>query len=267
MKIIRMYKRLNKDSEEMLKERKIESGNRLRRCRFESGMNQKQFANEVGYSVQQICYIENGKRGMSKEAAQIFGKVLGVRPEYLLAIDDSKTMSDYLDSDFINSIFSLNKEVLKIDVLDKYINYLCDEVLYKFKDEAEGYHLYDKRLAGGMHSPIWVLKEENSKEKLLLLETIHISLDQMGIDVSFKDYYCFLESICDYIAFRLDNLTNEIEKANKCSELLKSIKYEPGQENKNRLIHLWGISSELFEQHAKDFERKRFHGEENTDQE
>ena len=262
-----MYKKLNKDSEEMLKERKIESGTRLRRCRFESGMNQKQFANEVGYSVQQICYIENGKRGMSKEAAQIFGKVLGVRPEYLLAIDDSKTMSDYLDSDFINSIFSLNKEVLKIDALDKYINYLCDEVLYKFKDEAEGYHLYDKRLNGGMHSPIWVLKEENSKEKLLLLETIHISLDQMGIDVSFKDYYCFLESICDYISFRLDNLTNEIEKANKCSELLKSIKYEPGQENKNRLIHLWGISSELFEQHAKDFERKRFHGEENTDQE
>ena len=39
----------------------IECGKRLKACRMAAGMNQKEFAKKVGYSVQQICFIEKGK--------------------------------------------------------------------------------------------------------------------------------------------------------------------------------------------------------------
>lgn len=66
----------------------IECGKRLKECRMAAGLSQKEFAELVNYSVQQICYIEKGKRALTEEAAAVFADKLGVRANYLLCIDD-----------------------------------------------------------------------------------------------------------------------------------------------------------------------------------
>ena len=71
-------------------------GKRLRECRVEAGMTQKELSETSHYSVQQICYIENGRRGMSTEAAKIFSKLLHVREQYLLGESNYKDGPDYL---------------------------------------------------------------------------------------------------------------------------------------------------------------------------
>lgn len=68
----------------------IQCGKRLKECRMAAGLTQREFAELVNYSAQQICYIENGKRALSKEAASIFAEKLGVRADYLLCVDNIK---------------------------------------------------------------------------------------------------------------------------------------------------------------------------------
>ncbi|MGN0323618.1 MAG: helix-turn-helix domain-containing protein [Oliverpabstia sp.] len=74
----------------------VECGKRLKRARMENGYSQVDFAEITHYSKQTICYIENGKRPLCPDAAQLFAKKLGVREEYLLCEDDFKTVDDLL---------------------------------------------------------------------------------------------------------------------------------------------------------------------------
>lgn len=74
-------------------------GQRLKECREAARMTQENLAEITDYSVQTVSYIENGKRGMSKESAYTFAKYLNVRMEYLLCDDDFKTAEDiYYDA-------------------------------------------------------------------------------------------------------------------------------------------------------------------------
>ena len=74
-------------------------GQRLKECREAARMTQEILADITNYSVQTVSYIENGKRGMSKESAYTFSKYLNVRMEYLLCDDDFKTVEDiYYDA-------------------------------------------------------------------------------------------------------------------------------------------------------------------------
>ena len=74
-------------------------GQRLKECREAARMTQENLAEITDYSVQTVSYIENGKRGMSKESAYTFAKYLNVRMEYLLCDDDFKTVEDiYYDA-------------------------------------------------------------------------------------------------------------------------------------------------------------------------
>ena len=74
-------------------------GQRLKECREAARMTQENLAEITDYSVQTVSYIENGKRGMSKESAYTFAKYLKVRMEYLLCDDDFKTVEDiYYDA-------------------------------------------------------------------------------------------------------------------------------------------------------------------------
>ncbi len=53
----------------------IECGKRLKACRMAAGMNQKEFAKKVGYSVQQICFIEKGKRALTPDIGIYFSEI------------------------------------------------------------------------------------------------------------------------------------------------------------------------------------------------
>jgi len=83
-----------KDVEQLNKQRAA----RLKKSREEANMTQDQLSEKSGYSIQTISYIENTKRGMSVEAAQIFAKCLNVRAKYLFCEDDYKCTIDILSS-------------------------------------------------------------------------------------------------------------------------------------------------------------------------
>lgn len=103
----------------------IECGKRLKECRMAVGLSQKEFAELVNYSVQQICYIENGKRALSAEAATVFAEKLGgIRPEYLLCKDnflynrnvsEEKTLRDETNNTASDIFYCIGYKLLEID--------------------------------------------------------------------------------------------------------------------------------------------------------
>lgn len=70
---------------------KLEIGKRLKECRIEKGYTQSELAEACPCSVQHISYIENGKRGMSRELAYRLSQILLVEENYLLLKSDFKT--------------------------------------------------------------------------------------------------------------------------------------------------------------------------------
>lgn len=111
----------------------IECGKRLKECRMAAGLSQKEFAELVNYSAQQICYIENGKRALSEEAATNFAKKLGrIRPEYLLCKDNIPFEDDKKDMSF--SIF-FKESLMKL--LLRYVNYELYEFIDTEKESSE----------------------------------------------------------------------------------------------------------------------------------
>ncbi|RHR19107.1 helix-turn-helix domain-containing protein [Blautia sp. AF19-34] len=75
-----------------------ECGKRLSECRSEKHITQEQLAENTGYSIQHISYIECGKRNLSQEAAKSFSKFLNVRAEYLMCEDNCKTIEEFADN-------------------------------------------------------------------------------------------------------------------------------------------------------------------------
>lgn len=83
-----------KSNDELNKRR----GKRLSECRKDLHLSQELLAEKTGYSIQTISYIENGKRGMSTDAARLFAKHLNVRMEYLLCEDNYKNTLELYNS-------------------------------------------------------------------------------------------------------------------------------------------------------------------------
>lgn len=107
----------------------IECGKRLKACRMAAGLNQKEFAKEVGYSVQQICFIERGKRALTPEAASAFSTILkGVRPEYLLCKDNQMYEKQKREADTL--------AYQKVNCLDALLNFINYD-LYDIMEEHE----------------------------------------------------------------------------------------------------------------------------------
>lgn len=103
-----MYK-MDKDIIELNKKR----GKRLSYERTRNGITQEAFAELANCSIQQISYIENGKRKMSYEYATIFSKILGVSKEYLMCEDDFKTSGEYTEFD-IPRLVDMYSNILSI---------------------------------------------------------------------------------------------------------------------------------------------------------
>ena len=71
-------------------DKKIECGKRLKECRLEAGITQKELADKINITYQSISNIECGKRSLTVENARSCAKILNVRIEYLLCEDDKK---------------------------------------------------------------------------------------------------------------------------------------------------------------------------------
>lgn len=81
-------------------------GERLRRERNRKGITQEVFAELADCSIQQISYIENGKRKMTYDSAAKFSEILDVKIEYLMC-----------ETDYIASINNTPFDVKRLESL------------------------------------------------------------------------------------------------------------------------------------------------------
>lgn len=93
-----------------------EKGKRLKEARENAHLTQAQLGKIVGYTPQFISALENGKKNLSFEAAHHFSKALNVRPEWLLAEDDFKTLRDR--SSHLNSSYRLENGIAAMHLRD-----------------------------------------------------------------------------------------------------------------------------------------------------
>jgi len=99
-------------------------GQRLKEVRKEKGLTQSDLAELSNYSVQQISYVECGKRGMSLESARIFAKKLNIYEDYLLCESDIKSEKEYF-----------SKRGYLFDERSKLINALIEHTGYELISE------------------------------------------------------------------------------------------------------------------------------------
>ncbi|MBA4700912.1 MAG: helix-turn-helix transcriptional regulator [Ruminococcus sp.] len=93
-------------------------GKRLKECRkYIPGMTQEQLANLSHYSIQHISMIENGKRGMSLEAARVFSALLDIREKYLLCEDDYRTNAEESDAFNVTSTSDCRHQLKYLETL------------------------------------------------------------------------------------------------------------------------------------------------------
>lgn len=185
----------------------IEANARLRECRMEAGLTQKDLAKLSNYSVQQICYIEKGKRGMSSEAAGIISKILNVRKEYLLCEDDYKTIEDYTVERF-DKCFQFDSAIIEIIERLGYQIGICAVSEQSFESEQSleiaCYTLSDETLADGtkLYDPVFY--NTSTKYKISSPEGTETILTKSELDKLINEFV-------GYINFRLSDL---IEPAN-----------------------------------------------------
>lgn len=168
-------------------------GDRLKKWREKKRMTQNELAEKSNYSITQISYIENGKRGMSASAAKIFSEILEVRENFLLCIDDFATKEDYIF--YLKNFNSGNDSLIQI-ICD--YGYFIDEImsnniLEHYEDEG-GIDIID--------TDKWFITENGSTD---------------GECWSCPDWRMqeYFEDIRAYMIFKLKQLISKCEKASE----------------------------------------------------
>jgi transcriptional regulator with XRE-family HTH domain len=110
--------------ESNIKEQNALVGKRIKKYRKEYGYTQSDLAEKLGYaSSGQICFIEGGKRGMSRDKLVQFCKLFNVPIEELLFEEPSKAKRynegkyDKLIQDFTAICYSINKPAIFSSVI------------------------------------------------------------------------------------------------------------------------------------------------------
>lgn len=196
-------------------------GNRLKECRVAKNLTQKQLA-ELSYCTPQtISYIENGKRGMSRDLAHTFSMYLEVDEDYLLCEAVFKTLQEkdrYFDA-LLNECDTRLTDLLQI--LGHQIKLLCnvgelDNPDFLIGKEAD-FHF-------DTYSNDIIMETENFSRRI---NNVRIQFDDTIISlVTFMD---FLNDIFDYIDFLILHLADKEERNSykiAISEVEQSIKRE-----------------------------------------
>lgn len=112
----------------MIKEHE-ESARRMREAILESGLNQQEVADRAKISKQSVSQYLNGVHIPGNQKAGALGMVLGVRPQWLMCLDDIKYESDEQLSDKDTEILSMinNLSNDKKKLLLKIIESMIDE--------------------------------------------------------------------------------------------------------------------------------------------
>lgn len=140
------------------------SGTRLKELLTELHISQKVAAKEFNYTEQHISAVINGKRGLSKEFADIIvSKLDFIRREWLLGIDDTKTIYEYEFNEMIK---------LSDSFKEFFYNQTLSEIYVLISAKESGYEINNKE---GSFSLERLLKK---REELLKSEMQEISAEK-----------------------------------------------------------------------------------------
>lgn len=188
-------------NEELNKKR----GQRLKECRELRKMTQNELAMLSHCSPQSISYIENGRRGMSRELAHIFAEKLQVKEEYILLESDFKTDSEKIK--YENNI---------MDAIDnfafKYLTSLGHNITFSVaadnhKDLIENSENEVCQVSSKSYCNDLLL---STSEVQILLEDVKVKINDT--EISLIDYYDLIDDLNEYGDFLISHLQTRVER-------------------------------------------------------
>ena len=190
-------------NEELNKKR----GKRLKECREQQNMTQNELAIKVNCSPQSISYIENGKRGMSRDLAHAFANELSINEEYILCESDFKTDSEKIkhEESIINLVDSATYKYLK--------SLGHDIAFFSCPSEDDGVILTlnnDIFEASKKNYGNDLLYSDQSTGMQLLMEDSTVEIDNFKIPLI--DYFDLIDDLREYAEFLIRNLNSRLDK-------------------------------------------------------
>jgi len=179
-------------------------GQRLKECRIEKHLTQKQLAELCFCTTQTISYIENGKRGMSRDLAHTFATHLEVDEKYLLCEEFFKTFHDkfkYLE-DLSNECDARLTNLLHL--LGHTIKFSFNAGELKDPESLIG---KDARIHFDTCDNSFLLKTSNTSKRV---HDVSVQFDD--ITISLITFTEFLNDIYNYIDFLIEHLANKEEQ-------------------------------------------------------
>lgn len=178
---------------------------RLKQCRENVKMSQKDLAKKACYTPVYISNLETGKKTMSVEAAKRCAEVLGVRYEYLLGRDDIKTEREYYEKK--DSLSSEFRTLMETSFILK-TGYHCALELYndipeKRTDnshvEIDGYILSAPDIDHDYKRLFYISSDDAQNVLQEVSDFLSFKLEQLrrsnGIDLDLLDFYRFQDDI------------------------------------------------------------------------
>lgn len=188
-------------------------GVRLKECRELRHMTQKDLADACSCVPQTISYIENGKRGLSRDLAHRLAEVLEVKEEYILLESNFRTNSD-----------QLKYQEEQIDINDtsimQYLKSLGYDIGFQWKGEKDDD--VNKLLDYFIHNHIDIKEKELSHTtysndlkitingKSAIAHNVKVSVNKIEMDL--VDYLDLIEDINNYTHFLISQLPNRKER-------------------------------------------------------
>lgn len=123
---------------------RINQGKRFKQLAKENGMTRDKLSEIIGYVPTHISRLWSGKNTIPDDVAQILAKTFGVRKEYILCIDDFRTIEEMIEGlDNINHDVLLKQlaylETLGLEVRLRYILFTEYPVICYYKNKLLPY--------------------------------------------------------------------------------------------------------------------------------
>ena len=185
------------------KELNIKRGQRLKECREERNLTQNELALLSHCTPQSISYIENGRRGMSRDLAHIFAQELHVDEEYILCESNFKTYKD-----------EIRQREKNIDIIDNATYRHLSSLGYMptFYGTMDGTSVditnnNSFEISGHDYGNDLFLSISDQKIKV---ENVKVQLN--NIEIALIDYYDLIDDINEYIDFLISKLKDRVER-------------------------------------------------------
>lgn len=170
-------------------------GRRLKKLLRCFHIQQKKFAEQIGYTEQHLSLIITGQRNLTMDAAQKIAKLMNVRVEWLMGLDNYMTQHDI---DVLPQLNIINYRIglrSAIELLMKSVGYQIIEHPKDIERKVQIAVTYDGCFLDPMDLEYTISKDGCEVIKL-----------------SDSEFFSFSTEIADFLEFKLDKLLKKKEK-------------------------------------------------------